>query len=424
MDRMDTDAHNNTAAHNSTGDATQASDATQAESATTESATTESAAATNAATNDIAKNGTTESDTAESDTADSMNETTNATSDATDSAKAVADAKATDDAQATDAATSDDVADVAADTADETDTATPDAAQPDAHAPSPASHRLTSIVLLVLSVLVIIGLMADVVIVRRRAAQVRDYESEQALLARQYGFNPGLIIADDEMTDSASLTTDEIQDFLDTRGAGCSGDSCLATKTFDTNDEKKDSLCDGYTKASGQTAAQIISGVATSCGINPKVLIVMLQKEQGLVTAANPTDKNYTIAMGLSCPDDGDCDATYYGFFNQVFGAAHRLKYYQAHFKDYNYRPKQTAYIQYNPDESCGGTKVYIENDATAMLYNYTPYQPNKAALEGLADGSGGEGDSCSTYGNRNFTLFYNAWFGDPTRGEGTSDNE
>lgn len=404
MDRMDTDAHNNTAAHNSTGDAT------QAESATTESA---------AATNDIAKNGT-----AESDTADSMNETTNAASDATDGAKAVADAKATDDAQATDAATSDDVADVAADTADETDAATPDAAQPDAHAPSPASHRLTSIVLLVLSVLVIIGLMADVVIARRRAAQVRDYESEQALLARQYGFNPGLIIADDEMTDSASLTTDEIQDFLDTRGAGCSGDSCLATKTFDTNDEKKDSLCDGYTKASGQTAAQIISGVATSCGINPKVLIVMLQKEQGLVTAANPTDKNYTIAMGLSCPDDGDCDATYYGFFNQVFGAAHRLKYYQAHFKDYNYRPKQTAYIQYNPDKSCGGTKVYIENDATAMLYNYTPYQPNKAALEGLADGSAGEGDSCSTYGNRNFTLFYNAWFGDPTRGEGTSNNE
>lgn len=407
MDRMDTDVRNNTAAHNNTGDATQASDATQVESTTAESA---------AATNEIAKN-----DTAESDTADSANETTNAASDATDGTEAVADVKATDDAKATDATTSDDAADVAADAAD---TATPDAAQPDAHAPSPASHRLTSIVLLVLSVLVIIGLMADVVIARRRAAQVREYESSQALLARQYGFNPGLIIADDEMTDSASLTTDEIQDFLDTRGAGCSGDSCLATKTFDTNDEKKDSLCDGYTKASDQTAAQIISGVATSCSINPKVLIVMLQKEQGLVTAANPTDKNYTIAMGLSCPDDGDCDAAYYGFFNQVFGAAHRLKYYQAHFKDYNYRPKQTAYIQYNPDESCGGTKVYIENDATAMLYFYTPYQPNKAALEGLAEGSGGEGDSCSTYGNRNFTLFYNAWFGDPTRGEGTSNSE
>ncbi|OZG51400.1 hypothetical protein [Pseudoscardovia suis] len=417
---MDTDARNNTAAHNNTSDATQASDAAQAESATAESA----AAMNGTEVNDTAKSNTAGSDTAESDTADSANEITDAASDTTDGTEAAADAKATDDAKETDAATSDDVTDVAADTADTADTATPDAAQPAAHAPSPASHRLTSIVLLVLGVLVIIGLMADVVIARRRAAQVREYESEQALLARQYGFNPGLIIADDEMTDSTSLTTDEIQDFLDTRGAGCSGDSCLATKTFDTNDEKKDSLCDGYTKASDQTAAQIISGVATSCGINPKVLIVMLQKEQGLVTAANPTNKNYTIAMGLSCPDDGDCDAAYYGFFNQVFGAAHRLKYYQAHFKDYNYRPKQTAYIQYNPDESCGGTKVYIENDATAMLYIYTPYQPNKAALEGLADGSGGEGDSCSTYGNRNFTLFYNAWFGDPTRGEGTSNNE
>lgn len=319
----------------------------------------------------------------------------------------------------------------AADTA--ADAATTAAATTDADAPGavPAtkaldatSHRMTSIALLALSVLVIIGLLADVAIARHRAAQVHEYETTQALMARQYGFNPGLIIADDEFADATSLDVDEIQDFLDTRGANCSGDSCLASKTFTTNDEAKDSLCAGYAKATDQTAAQVISGVATSCGINPKVLIVMLQKEQGLVTAANPTDTNYKIAMGLSCPDDGDCDAAYFGFFNQVFGAAHRLKYYQAHFKDYNYRPHETAYIQYNPDESCGGTKVYIENDATAMLYNYTPYQPNKAALEGLADGSGGEGDSCSTYGNRNFTLFYNAWFGDPTRGEGTSDNE
>lgn len=290
--------------------------------------------------------------------------------------------------------------------------------------PKPASHRLTSIVLLVLSVVVIVGLLVDVGIARRRAAQVHAYESEQAQLARQYGFNPGLIIADDEMTDSTSMSADDIQDFLDTRGVNCSGDACLATKTFDTRDESKDALCDGYAKASGETAAQIISGVATSCRINPKALLVMLQKEQGLVTATDPTDKSYTIAMGLSCPDDGDCDAAYYGFFNQVYGAAHRLKYYQAHFEDYNYRPHETAYIQYNPDESCSGTKVYIENDATAMLYNYTPYQPNTAALEGLADGTGGEGDSCSTYGNRNFTLYYNAWFGDPTRGEGTNDDE
>src|SRR5690606_24086380 len=44
---------------------------------------------------------------------------------------------------------------------------------------------------------------------------------------------------------------------------------------------------------------------------------------------------------------------------------------------------------------------------ATANLYIYTPYRPNVAAL---AAGYG-SGDSCSTYGNRNFYNFYVDWF-------------
>ena len=53
---------------------------------------------------------------------------------------------------------------------------------------------------------------------------------------------------------------------------------------------------------------------------------------------------------------------------------------------------------------------VYIENKATALLYIYTPYQPNEAALKAGA----GEGDACSTYGNRNFAIIYNSMFGNP----------
>ncbi|OZG52339.1 hemagglutinin [Pseudoscardovia radai] len=286
------------------------------------------------------------------------------------------------------------------------------------------STWISTIALAIVAALVVVALVATAVIAQRRATEISAYLSDQATMARQYGFNPGLIISDDEMFDSTSMTTDEIQDFLGTRGVRCSSSECLATKTFETKDEESDSLCSGYTASSDESAADIISGVAQSCRINPRVLIVMLQKEQGLVTAAEPEESNYTIAMGLSCPDDGDCDTAYYGFFNQVYGAAHRLRYYQAHFTDYSYRPRTTDYIQYNPNESCGGSKVYIENDATAMLYIYTPYQPNEAALAGLANGTGGEGDACSTYGNRNFTLFYNAWFGDPTRGEGAQASE
>ena len=44
-------------------------------------------------------------------------------------------------------------------------------------------------------------------------------------------------------------------------------------------------------------------------------------------------------------------------------------------------RRGRTNYIQYNPDAACGGSWVYIENQATASLYNYTPYQPNQRGL-------------------------------------------
>src|SRR5690606_20979087 len=50
------------------------------------------------------------------------------------------------------------------------------------------------------------------------------------------------------------------------------------------------------------------------------------------------------------------------------------------------------------------------KNEATAALYNYTPYTPNAAALANLYT----TGDSCSSYGNRNFWAFYTDWFGSP----------
>ncbi|MBC7404826.1 MAG: hypothetical protein H7252_03970 [Cytophaga sp.] len=54
-----------------------------------------------------------------------------------------------------------------------------------------------------------------------------------------------------------------------------------------------------------------------------------------------------------------------------------------------------------------------MENQATAGLYNYTPYQPNTAALANLY----GTGDSCSAYGNRNFWRMFYDWFGSTTGG-------
>lgn len=62
----------------------------------------------------------------------------------------------------------------------------------------------------------------------------------------------------------------------------------------------------------------------------------------------------------------------------------------------------------YNPNAACGARSITIRNKATAVLYYFTPYQPNAAAL---AAGYG-VGNSCSAYGNRNFFLYFTSWFG------------
>ena len=231
----------------------------------------------------------------------------------------------------------------------------------------------------------------------------------QEELSQEYVFNPGKIITDHRFHDTVDMNADDVQDFLNKHEASCSGSTCLRSLQMDVPDRPGDGLCDAYKGGKRQSAAQIIDGAARSCGISQKVLLTMLQKEQHLVATNHPpTQVQLRSAMGLSCPDDADCDTRYAGFFNQVYGAAHRFRYYQAHRNQYAYQTKALNDVRFSPDVSCGSGKVYIENDATALLYIYTPYQPNEAALQA----GDGEGDRCSSYGNRNFVIIYNNWFG------------
>ncbi|MBI0071828.1 hemagglutinin [Bifidobacterium sp. W8115] len=231
----------------------------------------------------------------------------------------------------------------------------------------------------------------------------------QEELSQEYVFNPGKIITDHRFHDTLDMNADDVQAFLNNHEASCNGSTCLRSLQMDVPDRPGDGLCDAYKGGKKQSAAQIIDGAARSCGISQKVLLTMLQKEQHLVATNHPpTQVQLRSAMGLSCPDDADCDTRYAGFFNQVYGAAHRFRYYQAHRDQYGYQTKALNDVRFSPDGSCGSGKVYIENDATALLYIYTPYQPNEAALQA----GDGEGDRCSSYGNRNFVIIYNNWFG------------
>lgn len=186
--------------------------------------------------------------------------------------------------------------------------------------------------------------------------------------------------------------------------------TCLKDYSQEVPNKAPDAYCGGSIGAGTKSAALIIYEVSQACGVNPKAMIVLLQKEQGLVTDDWPWSIQYRSATGYGCPDTAPCDAEYYGFFNQVYNAARQFQRYTKLANSYNFRGGQTAFIQYNPNAGCGGSNVSIENQATAGLYNYTPYQPNASALNNLY----GSGDSCGAYGNRNFWRMYIDWFGSP----------
>ena len=238
-------------------------------------------------------------------------------------------------------------------------------------------------------------------------------------------FDPGLIISDAVMFDYGAMSEGDIQAFLDLKITACSATAsqpCLNAYTADTHDVAPvANRCDGgITGASAVPASRIIYEVAIACRVNPKVLLVTLQKEQGLVTATSPTATKYRIAMGYGCPDTAACDSTYYGFFNQVYQAAYAFNKYTKSPDQYTaYQPGQRT-IGYNPKSSCGSATVTIKSKATGALYFYTPYVPNAAALANLY----GTGDSCSSYGNRNFWRYFNDWFGSPVGGSFIIDTD
>jgi LysM repeat protein len=159
------------------------------------------------------------------------------------------------------------------------------------------------------------------------------------------------------------------------------------------------------------SAAELIYDVSIACGISPKVLLVKLQKEQGLVTSTNPSPRAYEFALGMDCPDTpSGCSAASAGFFWQLYKGAGQLNWYSNPAGSFTWlRPGATISRPYQANNpGCGAQSFVLENRATAALYYYTPYVPNQTALGNLY----GVGDVCSAYGNRNFFRDYTDWFG------------
>lgn len=255
-------------------------------------------------------------------------------------------------------------------------------------------------------------------------------QPSQALDART--FDPGLIISDAVFNDWGTMNAAQIQKFLEARVPTCTdndgGPKCLRNYKEDvvgtyairgSLHSYSLHICADVPAASGQTGAQIIYSVAVACRINPRVLIVTLQKEQGLVTAADPTTYMYKAAMGYGCPDSapqicGQDSNSNSRLFWQLYRAAWQLRWYGDPRGSFTYlKPGNTISMGYNPNSACGKKSFKLKSQATAKLYYYTPYTPNTAALNNLW----GTGDSCSAYGNRNFWRTFWTWFGSPVAG-------
>lgn len=272
----------------------------------------------------------------------------------------------------------------------------------------------------------------------------------------------GSIVSDDLFYDNNSMTTTDIQTFLnglvpscDTNGTqpatdkgypglthaqyaaqvGLPGPPYVCVKDY-YQVPRSDIIVDNFSgniPSDALSAAQIIKSAADTYRVSPRTLLVKLRLEsKGPVLLDSwPVQSQYTAAMGYACNDTSPCDPQYAGFYNQVTNAARQIRLYYERSGTYRYKPFQANTIYYNPGPCktwsgnncaewygayktdrdityCGSSSVTISNYATAGLYNYTPYQPNQAALNNLY----GTGDGCSTYGNRNFWTIWNDWFG------------
>lgn len=252
--------------------------------------------------------------------------------------------------------------------------------------------------------------------------------------AREY--KAGRIIDDSVFTNTNAMSVEQIQAFLDSKMPSCdtygTGGGTYTNRNWIEDNlgisppyrcvrdyrENPDTGANNYgtwtNPAGSLSSAELIYRYSRQFNINPQVLIVTLQKENGLITDNIPIPRQYQQAMGFGCPDhvapgQPVCDPAYNSFSNQLYQAAR-------HFRGYMDRtltivPFTVGWydVMWHPDLGrCGTGPVYIENKATAALYSYTPYQPNDAAKNAQY----GYGNSCSAYGNRNFYLYFTDWFG------------
>ena len=194
------------------------------------------------------------------------------------------------------------------------------------------------------------------------------------------GFDPNYIIGDQEILDYNSMSLEDIKQFLIVKGGYLAGYKLIACTDDDVAQQR---VCSGSLKS----AAEIIYERAQANQVNPKFLLVLLQKEQSLVEDVSPTQGSLDWAVGYGCFDNQACNERWRGFWKQINSAGLQFRDYMDNPQLYNYKASGTYTISNTNREPSVVTPV---NRATAALYNYTPHVYN---------------------GNYNFYKIWQRWF-------------
>jgi hypothetical protein len=169
-------------------------------------------------------------------------------------------------------------------------------------------------------------------------------------------FDPSYIISDAEINDYKSMTQAQIITFLREKG------SFLADYACEDIDGKI------------RRASEIIYTLSQENKINPKFMLVLLQKEQSLIEDSSPSSYQLRAATGYGCFDGMACNSRWNGFFRQVNSAFLQFRSYVDEAHLYRYKSGNT-YVFNNSVKTIKTIDIVTpKNQATAALYNYTPH--------------------------------------------------
>lgn len=195
-------------------------------------------------------------------------------------------------------------------------------------------------------------------------------------------FNPSMIISDAELMDYSSLSLNQIQLFLEKNNSFLAGYQTLnahgtlksaAEIIYDAANNNFD--CDRANLTDKPTETEKQAKCRRITTINPKFLLILLQKEQSLISETSPTTRQLDWATGYGCPDNWTCNPYYQGFGKQVNSASLQFLDYMQSPQKYNFKAGGT-YSFNNPYGTISQEKmtVTVANQATAALYIYTPH--------------------------------------------------